>query len=583
MNNEADKSLPARTDVVVVGSGAAGLTAALAAAAAGRKVVVLEKAAHVGGTSAWSGGVAWVPNNHLMAAAGLQDSPEQAKRYIASVLGDALEHDKVDAYLANCRAAFEFLDKNTSAARMMIYPGVDYYPNNPAATSHRGVWVTPYDGRELGKHLADLQMPLPQMAVFGSMQADVTDIYHLQRMLTSWASFKHSVRMIGRYALDLLVYKRGTRLIRGSALAGRLYRSALDMGITVVRNAPVVELHREAGRIAAVTCTHEGRRVRIEARLGVILASGGVSASERYRQMLMPFAKNHVSMLPLGNCGDGVDMALAQGGLLGKTHVANGCLTPVSVIKKADGSVVKYPHLAFDRCKPGSIMVDRQGKRFTNESASYHDVGKAMQAGGVVPAYLIADKAFLRWYGMGQARPFPYPVKPMVDSGYLVEAATLEELAGKLEIDPQGLLQTVARNNELARLGADPDHGRGGDAYNRSLGDPEHDGPNPCLGEIGQGPYYVVRLYPGDIGTLVGLQVNTSAQVLDGQGQPIAGLYACGLDINSVFSGFYPGAGSTHGPNITFAYVAARHLVTHGAQAPVARESQAEIDTGVPA
>ena len=581
MNKTADNPRPTSADVVVVGSGAAGLTAAIVLAASSKNVVLLEKTGYVGGTTAWSGGVAWVPDNHLMAAAGLDDSLEKARQYIASVLGEHIEREKVDAFLANCRAAFEFLDTKTSAARLMSYPGVDYYPDNPSATSHRGVMVPPYDGRELGEHLVELQPPLPQMAVFGSMQVDVTDVYHLQRMLKNWESFVHSVRLVGHYAIDRLVWKRGTRLIRGNALAARLYRSALDLGVTVVRNAPVTELRRADGRITGVIYTHEGQRVQMQSRLGVILASGGVSASERYRQMLMPFARDHVSMLPLGNCGDGVDMALAQGGLLGKTHVANGCLTPVSVLKKPDGSVIKYPHLAFDRCKPGSVMVDRHGRRFTNESASYHDVGRAMQAGAVVPAYLIADAPFLRWYGMGLARPFPYLVKPMVEAGYLVEAPTLDELARKLDIDPQGLAQSVARNNELAKAGSDPDHGRGGDAYNRSLGDAEH-GPNPCLGQIRQGPFYAVRLYPGDIGTLVGLQVNTSAQVLDGLGQPIVGLYACGLDINSVFSGFYPSAGCTHGPNITFAYVAAQHLVAHGAQATSMRETESEIETGVP-
>lgn len=576
MNNEKDKPLPADADVVVVGSGAAGLMAAIVAAAAGKKVVVLEKSTYVGGTSAWSGGVAWVPDNHLMAAAGLDDSPEKAKRYIASVLGEHLDHEKVDAFLANCRAAFEFLDKNTSAARMMSYPGVDYYPDNPSAMSHRGVMVPPYDGRELGDHLAELQLPLPQMAVFESMQVDVTDIHHLQRMLGSWTSFVHSVRLVGRYALDLLVWKRGTRLIRGNALAARLYRSALDAGVIVVRNAPVVELLREGDRIAGAVYTRGGQRIRLPAALGVILASGGVSASESYRKMLMPFAENHVSMLPPGNCGDGVNMALAQGGVLGQHHVANGCLTPVSVLRKPDGGIVKYPHLAFDRCKPGSVMVDRRGQRFTNESGSYHDVGKAMQAAAAVPAYLIADAPFLRWYGMGMARPFPYPVAPMVASGYLIEAPTLEGLARKLDIDAQGLARTVARVNEMAKAGTDPDYGRGGDVYNRSLGDAGH-GPNPCLGEIRQGPFYAVRLYPGDIGTLVGLQVNTGAQVLDAERRPIAGLYACGLDINSVFSGFYPGAGCTHGPNITFAYVAARHLTAHGGKVPATQE----LETGV--
>lgn len=547
-------------DVVVVGSGAAGLTAAIVAALAGLKVVVLEKTGFVGGTSAWSGGVAWVPNNHLMAAAGIKDSAAEAKRYIEAIAGKHLNHEMVDAFLANCRRAFEFLDSNTTSFRLMSYPGVDYYPDLPGATSHRGLMVQPYDARDLGPHLEELQYPLRQLVVFKSMQADVNDVYHLQHMFKRWQSFSHSVKLIARYAKDRLAGRRGTRLIRGNALAARLYRSALDLGVVVRTNSPVVELLRTQDRISGVIYVTEGRRTRLVAKQAVVLASGGVSASEQFRKALMPYPKDHVSMLPDGNCGDGVNMAMAHGGMLGRDKPSNACLAPVSVLQRPDGSATKYPHLAFDRCKPGSIIVDRHGRRFTNEAACYHDVVKAMQAKGVVPAYLIGNAQFQRRYGMGLARPFPYPVRPMVQAGYLTEAATLEELARKLAMDPRVLSETVARMNEHARNGSDPDFGRGGNSYNRALGDPAH-GPNPCLGEIGRGPFYALKLYPGDVGTFVGLQVNANAQVLDAERRPIAGLYACGLDIDSVFSGFYPGAGSMHGPNMTFAYLAACHIV----------------------
>lgn len=552
----------AQTDVVIVGSGAAGLTAAIVAAARGLSVTLLEKTAFIGGTSAWSGGVAWVPANHLMQAAGRSDSVEAARTYVEAVIGPELNAPMVDAYLANCRQAFEFLERHTSAVRFMSYPGVDYYPDRPGATSHRGLMVRPYDARELGPHLAWLQYPLRTLAIFRSMQADVTDVYHLQRMLRTRRSFAHAVRLLARYARDRLVGRRGTRTLRGNALVARLYRSALDLGVTILREAPAVELIRENGRVCGVVHEHRGARAALRATRGVVLASGGVSASQRHREALLPHAAHHVSMLPDGNAGDGVEMALALGARMGPSKRANACLTPVSWIRRPDGQLVKYPHLAFDRCKPGSIMVDARGRRFTNEAGTYHDVGKAMQEAGAVPAYLIADARFQRWYGMGMARPFPYRIGPLIECGYLVEGATLKELAGRLGIDASGLEATVARMNEAARAGVDTEFGRGGNPYNRELGDAEH-GPNPCLGEIRHAPFYAVRLYPGDIGTLTGLRVDTHARVLDGAGAPIPGLYACGLDIDNVFTGHYPGAGSTHGPNMTFAYVAAMHLSEH--------------------
>ncbi len=549
----------ATTDVIVAGAGAAGLTAAVVAAARGLRVTLLEKTAYVGGTSAWSGGVAWVPANHLMEAAGKRDSIDAARRYIEAVMGEHINGPMVEAFLSNCSDAFEFLDKHTSAVRLMSYPGIDYYLDLPGATSHRGMMVKPYDARELGDHLESLQYPLRALVIFRSMQADVTDVYHLQRMLRSWKSFAHSTKLVARYARDRLHGRRGTRTLRGNALIARLYRSALDLGVQVIREAPVLELTRAGDRISGVVYERSGKRVALAATRGVILATGGVSGNEQFRSMLVPFAKEHVSMLPEGNVGDGVAMGIAQGASLGESKRANVCLTPVSWLQRKDGTVVKYPHLAFDRCKPGSIIVDARGRRFTNEAGTYHDVGKAMQDAGAVPAFLVADSRFQRWYGMGMARPRPYPVAPLLDCGYLVKGATLTDLARRLGIDAAGLAETVERMNEAARSGVDQDFGRGANAYNRELGDPEHS-PNPCLGEIRHAPFYAVKLYPGDIGTLTGLKVNTHAQVLGESGQPIAGLYACGLDIDNVFCGFYPGAGSTHGPNITFAYVAASHL-----------------------
>lgn len=548
-------------DVVVAGSGAAGMTAAIVAARAGLRVVLLEKTAFIGGTTAWSGGVAWVPGNHLMTAAGIEDSARQATDYVRAIAGTRMNGLMVQAFLSHCAQAFQFLHNNTTAVRFVSSPNVDYYPYLPGATSHRGLAVAPYEGRALGAQLARLQMPLRQLVVFRSMQVDIQDIYHLQRMFTSARSLIHGVRLMARYGWDCLSVGRGARLIRGNALAARLYRSALDLGVTVLHCSPVTGLLHDGPSVSGVTYRRDGQVFSLKATGGVILATGGVSANEEFRQMLMPHPQQHVSMLPDGNCGDGVRLGQSAGAVLGQDKVKNACLTPVSLLRERDGTEVKYPHLAFDRCKPGSIIVNAGGQRFTNEAGCYHDVVTAMHTTGAVPAWLVGDRPFLRRYGMGMARPFPYLVRPLVRSGYLLEAQSLAGLAQQMGVEPAALEATVARFNAHALRGEDVDFKRGGDSYSRSLGDPEHL-PNPSLGVIERGPFYALKLLPGDVGTFRGLQVNTDAQVVDAHGAPVTGLYACGLDIDSVFSGYYPGAGAMHGPNITFAYIAARHIAT---------------------
>jgi succinate dehydrogenase/fumarate reductase flavoprotein subunit len=545
---------------VVVGSGAAGLVAAITAAVSGCKVIVLEKTEFFGGTTAWSGGAAWVPNNHLMWGAGVADSYDDAYTYMKSIVGKHFDEEMAQAFLSNAPKMLEFLEQHTTALRFASYPGPDYHQDAPGAMkAARSVLPKPFDGKLLGPYLPVLRRPLKELVVFGGMQVDVMDLFHLQHCHRSLASFRHCVKLVGRYFLDRLRYSQGTRLIRGNALAGRLLRAALDLDITLWSKVVAKELVVEEDRVTGIVVSRGGEDVQVVASRGVILATGGFAANEAMRKQLIPFPDSHWSMLPVGNVGDGINLATSIGASHGRENASNGFWTPVSILKQKTGGVVKYPHLAFDRCKPGSVIVNRQGKRFVNEAASYQQVVNSMHTDSAVPAYLIADHAFLRKHGMGLARPWPYPYRKFVKTGYLVEAPTLDALAEELEISPDGLRLTVAQMNEYAKTGVDKDFARGADIYTRSLGDAENK-PNPCLGTLEEAPFYAVRLYPGDVGTAYGLLVNPNAQVLNAEGKVIAGLYACGLDMNSVMRGTYPSAGSMHGPNMTFGYLAGRHV-----------------------
>lgn len=267
-------------------------------------------------------------------------------------------------------------------------------------------------------------------------------------------------------------------------------------------------------------------------------------------------------MAPADNRGDGLRMLQQAGAALGQGHVGAGLWAPVSVWKRPDGELVRYPHLVWDRAKPGLMAVNGAGDRFVNESTSYHEFVLAMRRShasvSTVPAWLVCDDDFIEKWGLGLALPGGRPRSHLLRDGYLVCAATLAELAGRMRVDALRLQAAAAAFNEAAAAGVDNAFGKGGDAYNRYLGDPTHE-PNPCIGPLKRGPFYAVAVYPGDIGTSLGIHCNENGQALDQHGQPIAGLYAAGNDAQSVMGGTYPAAGITLGPALTFGWIAARH------------------------
>ena len=554
-------------DLIVAGSGAAGLAAAVIAQAKGMRVLVIEKTGLIGGTTSYSGGVVWVPNSRQIVARGGQDSLEQAQLYLDSTISGEHEREARREYLGRCAEAFSFLEDRTGPLfYVRVSNSPDYHPDAPGA-SQQGRAMTPltFDGRLLGERFRDIRAPLPELSLFGRQMLELMDVYHLLNARQSLRSAVHAGGLLLRDLRDRLFYRsygRGTRLTGGNALVGRLYRSVLDRGVTVWRNAPLVDLVEGDGRVTGVVVERDGERRTVAASHGVILATGGFPWNEALRGQRMANAPVGYSATSPHSSGDGIAIAMAHGAVLDRENSEGAFWAPVSIARRKDGSLARFPHLMADRAKPGLIAVNKHGKRFVNEAENYHDFGRAMlgrdRNEDQQPVHLICDAAFLRKYAFGAVPPLASDRRRAMRSGYLIEAATISALAAKIGVDAGALGETIDCFNRDAAQGGDPAFGKGSTLYNRYLGDPAQQ-PNPCLGPVGRAPYYAIRVHAGDIGTTHGLSTDVHSRVLDDEGNPIAGLYACGNDRNSIMAGAYPGGGITIGPAITFAYLAALH------------------------
>jgi len=555
-------------DVVVVGSGAGGLAAAVTAAASGLRVLVLEKTARIGGSTAVSGGAVWAPLNAQTERVGHPDSRERVRTYMRNVVGDAAPLAMQDAFIDAAAQAVAWFDQHTEVKLAARTYSPDYYPDREgAAMGGRSLDPLMFDGRLLGRHFKELRDPLPEFVVLGGMMITMTDAKHLLSVTRSFTSWREGMKLVLRYFADRLSgHHRGTRLVLGNALAARLFKSALDRGVAYWLEAPVSQLHLQQGRVDGVTVTRGGTPRRIRALRGVVMATGGFPWGQALRQTLYPQPTGPWSMSPQGNTGDGITLARDAGAVLGEGHVSPAFWAPVSILYRPDGSETRYPHLVWDRAKPGLMAVNSAGERFVNESTSYHEFVNAMyrshRSTPTFPAYLICDAPFMERWGLGLALPGGRPREHLVRAGYLYRADSLQALAKQLDLPGEALQRSAERFNRWASLGRDDDFGKGSTAYNRYLGDPDQR-PNECLGTLSQGPFYAVKVYAGDIGTAVGIRCNENAQALDANGRPIEGLYAAGNDMQSVMGGQYPAPGITLGPALTFGWLAARHLASN--------------------
>lgn len=569
MVDHADGSV--ECDVLIVGSGAGGLATAITARKHGLDVVVIEKEPFFGGTTAFSGGVLWIPGNPHAEAAGIADAREEVRTYLRAELGNFYDEAAVEAFLDAGPRMLAFFERETEAKFVLSgYP--DYHPNAPGgALRGRSVTAAPYDASRLGKEIARLRPPLATITFIGMMfNSSNEDLKHFFKATRSLRSALYVARRLASHAKDLAVHRRGVQVTSGNALVARLAKTALDLGIPILTETPAEGLLVEGEAVRGARVRTGGRERRVLARRGVVLACGGFPHdAERVAEAYPHVARGgeHLSPTPAANTGDGIRMAEAAGGRFEIRFPNAAAWMPVSKVPLGGGRTGAFPHLV-DRYKPGIIAVNRRGQRFANEADSYHDTGAAMIRDGEgadeTGCWLICDHATIRKYGLGHAKPAPVPVGLYVRNGYLRTGRTLAALAREAGIDADGLEATVRTYNEGAARGEDPAFGRGTSAFNRFLGDPDHR-PNPNVAPIGRGPYYALRLVMGDLGTFDGLATDTVGRVLAATGEAVPGLYAVGNDRASVMGGHYPGAGITLGPIMTFGYITGRHLAGYAA------------------
>jgi len=532
----------------------------------GLDVVVLEKEPVFGGTTALSGGVLWIPLNHHGRKQNAADTVEAVRTYMMQETGSYFDEAAVQAFVENGPKMVEFFERETAMKFIpTLYP--DYHPDVPGGVDiGRSILAEPYDIRGLGKDMPRLKLPLRTITFIGMMfNSSNADLKHFFRATKSFTSFVYVAKRLANHIKELVLYRRAINVTSGNALAARLAKSALDLGIPILTSTPAKQILMEGDKAVGVQVAGEGGERRITARHGVVLACGGFPHDVKRIAQAYPHLRSggeHLSPTPVSNTGDGVAMAEAAGGVVDIRFKDTSAWMPVSRVVFPDGEVGVFPHL-LDRYKPGVIGVLRNGKRFTNESNSYHDVGAAMieacRGQKETAMWLVCDKTTLSKYGLGYVKPAPMPIGRFIKNGYLFEGKTLADLARATGIDAAGLEEAVREYNVHAVKGEDPAFGRGRTSFNRYLADPDNR-PNPCVAPVQNGPFYAVKVIMGDLGTFDGIQTSVVGEVKKRDGSVISGLYAVGNDRASIMGGNYPGAGITHGPNMTFGYVTANHI-----------------------
>jgi len=550
---------------VVVGSGAAGLSAAVTAAHKGLRVTVLEKDNVLGGATAWSGGWMWVPLNPLAKRAGIHEDPDQVRTYLHHELGSRYKPELIDSFLANAGPMVSFFEANTALQFAEGNAIPDIHGDVPgAATGGHQVIAAPFDARELGNYYPNLRKTMAETSFLGMPIQAGKDLTAFLNCTRSLSAFFYVAGRFTRHLWHLLRYGRAMYWVNGIALVGRLVKSALELGIDLRTSSSVTGLIQEQGQVLGVTARSPDGDINIRATRGVVLAAGGFAYDiERRKQLLprTPTGREHWPLPPTSVSGDGLRLGESVGGRVATDLASAAAWAPVSLVPSKNGKSGHFPHI-IDRAKPGVIGVLANGRRFVNEANGYYDYVAAMLGqvpeGEEVASWLICDHRALRRYGLGIVRPAPVPYWLRLRDGYLKRGKTLAELAEKCGIDGQALTATVEQYNRTASEGIDPLFGKGTTPYNRKMGDAGRSS-NPCNAPLAKPPFYAVKVVPGSFGTFAGLVTDGNSRVLNSDNEPVPGLYAAGTDMASIMGGYYPSGGINLGPAMTFGYIAGCH------------------------
>ncbi|WP_059017773.1 FAD-binding protein [Mycobacterium sp. M26] len=559
-------SFDSSVDVLVIGSGGGGMTAALAAHAAGLDTLVVEKSAQFGGSTALSGGGIWVPGAPSQKREGYAPDPEDVKTYLRQITGGLVSDERIAAYVDYAPQMMEFLEQTSSWCEFVWKPGyADYYPEVPGGSELGStINVPPIDLRKLGEEEENLLKPLA-LAPKG-IWLGPKDLRLFYQVRQNWRGKVVLLKLLWR---KFRAHAFGERIAAiGQSLSARLRLAMKEQGIPLWLDSPMTELITDLdGAVIGAVVERDGVARRIGARRGVILASGGFDHDMAWRREHLPELTDDWSFGNPAAMGDGIRAAEKVGA--GTDLLDEAWWFPA--ICWPDG---RLQFMLNERMMPSQFVVNGAGRRFINEAAPYMDFAHAMiegQRSGVshIPCWLITDTRSFHRYVVAGHLPLPkVPGAPVptgrkvprawLDSGVVRQAATLDELAVAIGVPPGELRRTAERFNDLARSGHDDDFNRGDSAYDNYYGDPTL--PNPNLYPLTTPPYLAFQIILGDLGTSGGLRTDEHARVLRSDDTVIDGLYAVGNTSAAVMGRSYAGAGATIGPAMTFGYIAANHI-----------------------